>query len=192
MPSINIITAVSRSENLYILKAIIEQEIRPFFKTTWWCIYDPGKDVPVINFQENWVISMKGGIPNDISGASQRNLALDSISNGWNYCLDDDNLIYQDFGKIMAPRIAANPDVQAFIFNQPRSTGDLVADAENIKLGSIDIAQILFDRKIIGKKRFFPNVYVSDCYFIKRIYKRNENKFMFLNENLCHYNYLRK
>lgn len=191
MPVINIITAVSRPENLFQIKNNIEKEIKPFFDVTWYCIYDPGKDIQILDFKESWIISMKGGIPNDISGASQRNLALDIILNGWNFCLDDDNLIYPDFGKIMAQRISDNPHVKAFVFNQPRGAGNLIAAEENIKLGSIDVAQILFDKKLIGKKRFFPNVYVSDYYFIKRIYKRNEHKFMFLNEDLCHYNYLR-
>ena len=192
LPFLNIITAVSRPENLYILKAIIEQEVRPYFETTWYCIYDPGKDVAMSYFPENWIVSMKGGIPNDISGASQRNTALDLIKSGWNYCLDDDNVLYKGFGKIMKEKIIANPGIEAFIFNQPRSTGDLIAEPENIKIGSIDVGQIIFDIKLIGKKRFFPDVYQSDYYFIKRIYKRNENKFMFLKENLCHYNFLRK
>lgn len=192
MPFINIITAVSRPENLQLLKDSIEKEILPYFHTRWYCIYDPASNLDIVQFTSPWIISMKGGIPNDISGASQRNIALDNIETGWNFCLDDDNLIYPDFGKIMAQRISDNTNVQAFIFNQPRGTGDLIAAAENIKLGSIDVAQILFDRKLIGKKRFFANVYVSDYYFIKRIYKRNEDKFMFLNENLCYYNFLRK
>lgn len=192
MPFLNIITAVSRPENLYILKAVIEQEIRPYFQTTWYCVYDPGKETDMVYFNAPWIVSMKGGIPNDVSGASQRNQALDTIKKGWNWCLDDDNAPYEGFGKTMGERISDNPGLQAFIFNQRTSTGILSAAPENIKMGSIDVAQIVFDRKLVGRKRFFSNVYESDYYFIKRLYKRNEHKFMFLNEDLCHYNFLKK
>lgn len=192
MPLLNIITAVSRPENLYILKAVIEREILPYFTTTWYCIYDPRKKGDMVNFTDTWIISIEGGIPNDVSGASQRNKALDLIKAGWNWCLDDDNIPYRSFGKIMKEKIDGNPSISAFVFNQRTTIGTLFASAENIKMGSIDVAQIFFDRKLVGRKRFFQNVYESDYYFIKRIYKRNESKFMFLNEDLCHYNFLKQ
>ena len=192
LPLLNIITAVSRPENLYIMKAVIEQELRPYFKTTWYCVYDPGKDIALVDFNDPWIVSIKGGMPNDVSGASQRNTALDTIQNGWNWCMDDDNVVYEGFGKVMSEKVSENPGIEAFVFNQPRPTGDLIANPDNIKIGSIDVAQIFFKNKLIGKKRFFPEVYQSDYYFIIRIYKRNENKFVFLNQNLCHYNFLRK
>lgn len=191
MEILNIITAVSRPENLLQIKNNIEQEINPFFDVTWYCIYDPGKDIQIVKFKEPWIISMMGGIANDISGASQRNLALDIIKKGWNYFLDDDNIFHPGFGRIISQEIITNSNVQAFIFNQTRSAGDLKAAPENIKIGSIDVAQIIANKKLINKKRFFANVYVSDYYFIKRIYKRNEDKFSFIDQNLCYYNYLR-
>lgn len=192
MPILNIITAVSRPENLYILKAAIEKEILPYFETTWYCIYDPRMEACMINFIDTWIISMQGGIPNDISGASQRNKALDLIESGWNWCLDDDNLPYPGFGKAMKKNIDNNPGINAFVFNQRTSSGVLFASIENIKMGSIDVAQIFFERKMAGRKRFFSNVYESDYYFIKRIYRGNESRFMFINEDLCYYNFLKQ
>lgn len=191
-PFLNIITAVSRPQNLYVIKSIIKQELLPYFNTTWYCVYDPRYEFEIIDHPEPWIISFTGGIPNDISGASQRNLALDQIKTGWINILDDDNVPFNGFGKIIRARIQERAHAEAFIFNQVTATGKLFAAPENIRMGHIDVAQILVKKEIIGKNKFFDNVYESDYYFIKRIHKRNENKFVFLNEDLCHYNFLKR
>lgn len=188
---LNIITPVSRADNLYILKAIIEQELFEYFDVKWYCVYDSGKEIAIVYNNTHWIYSVVGGVPNDY-GASQRNVALDMIKDGWVYFLDDDNVLYRGFGKRVKEIIEQNPSKGAFVINQVREDRTLFAKPENISVGNIDTAQIVIKRELINKYRWFDEIYQCDYYFIKRIYKRHSEKFEFMNENLCHYNYLRK
>lgn len=189
---INVITAVSRPENLYVIKSVINQEIMPYFDTTWYCIYDIGKDNPIMHFTEKWIYSLRGGCPNDCSGGSQRNVALDMIKDGWNYFLDDDNIFFNGYGELMRDQIKEHHSISAFVVSQKRESGDLLAVPEYMKPGHLDIAQFLIKTELIGKRRFFEDVYQSDFFFIKKLYKENKDKFMFINKFFCHYNFLRK
>lgn len=198
MQSINIITAVSRPENLHILKENIIKELIPYFNVIWYCIYDEGKNLEIIEHEESWIISKYGGVTNDCAGGSQRNAALDLITDGWVYCLDDDNILYENFGKTLSEYINDNKKIETFIFSQKRYNGlfDLISKEENIKIGHIDIAQFIATKKIIDNIRFQENVYTSDFYFIinilLKIYIDNKKKAKFTEEFLSHYNYLRK
>lgn len=197
MPQINIITAVSRPENLHILKKNIKKELLPYFKVTWYCIYDVGKNLEIVQHKESWIISKYGGIPNDCAGGSQRNVALDLITDGWVHCLDDDNILYKNFGKILYKQINDNKKIESYVVSSRRyGIFDLIADEKNIKIGYVDISQFIATKKIIDDIRFQENVYSSDFYFIVnilfKIYINNKKKVKFIKEFLSHYNYLRK
>lgn len=191
-PKLNIITAVSRPENLQNILENIIHEMKPFFDVTWYCIYDIGKDIDIIPFDTDWIISEKGGMPNDCAGGSQRNVALDRIKEGQNYFLDDDNIIYEGYGKFIRGIIDNNPYVGAVLVSQKRESGDLLAIPSYMKMGHLDMAQFLVSTELIGTKRFMQNIYESDYFFIKGIYEENKEKFLFIDKFLCHYNYLRR
>lgn len=198
MDLLNIITPVSRPHNLNLLKKSILTEVSPYFHIKWHCIYDEGKNIEITESKESWIVSRYGGIANDCAGGSQRNSALDIITDGWIYCLDDDNIIHQDFGKNIHTLIKDNPSAQGILFNQRRYNGlfDLLAKEENIRIGHVDIAQFIFTKEISDSIRFQENFYQSDCDFILRIllkaYAVDKNQILFVNEFLAHYNYLTK
>lgn len=189
---LNIVTPVTRPENLYVLRSNIQQQISPYFLVKWYCIYDPGRDNTIIDQKEEWIISQYGGIENDCGGGTQRNCAIDMIDDGWVCFLDDDNLFYDGYGKIISEKIKNKKSYSAFVVSQQRSSGDLIAKPSYMKVGHIDIAQVIIHRDIISTIRLFENVYQSDYFFIKNIYKKNKDKFMFIDKFLCHYNFLRK
>lgn len=189
---LNIVTPVTRPENLYVLKACIKDQISPYFSVKWYCIYDPGKNNTVIENDEKWIISKYGGTSNDCGGGTQRNEALTSIESGWVCFLDDDNLFYDGYGKFISQTIKNNQSFSAFVVSQKRLSGDLIAKKEYMKVGHIDIAQVVLSNDIISSSRFFEDVYQSDYFFIKNVYKKNREKFMFIDKFLCNYNFLRK
>lgn len=205
MEILNIITAVSRPDNIVLLKDNIIKETMGYFNVKWYCIYDIGKPLEHTKIpSDDWIIWGWGGVANDCSGGSQRNVALDLIEKGWICFLDDDNLLYPDFGKIASRTISENIDKQGFIFNQDHKNkinepyqelsnhNNLIACKENIKLGGIDTAQFIFNRSIIKDIRFIHYLYQSDYFFVKKIYDNNKDNIHFVNEYLSYYNYLRK
>lgn len=189
---LNIVTPVTRPGNLHILKSYIENNIIGHFDVKWYCIYDPGKNNEIVENKEEWIISKYGGIKNDCGGGTQRNEALDMIEDGWICFMDDDTLFYDNYGKLLKEIITNNESYSVFIVNEKRSEFSLLAKPDNIRVGYIDMAQIILSSKIISSIRFIENVYQSDYYFIESVYNANKEKFMFVNQFLCYYNYLRQ
>lgn len=191
-PKLNIITAVSRPENLYVLRAVIIQEMFPYFDVMWYCIYDSGKDLEFVDFNDKWILQARGGTPHDCAGGTQRNVALDMIKEGWNYFLDDDNVFFSGYGKLMSETIAKNPSAMAIAVSQFRNSGSLIATSSYMKVNHLDIAQFFIKTELIGHRRFFEDVYQSDYFFIKKLYKENKQLFHFIDKFMCHYNFLRR
>lgn len=195
MERLSIITPVSRPENLRAIKANIEQMAMPFFNITWYCIYDPGKQFAIMDFKESWIISATAGTPDDCGGGSQRNAALDRITDGWVLFLDDDNKLHPEFSKSMANLVKWFSNSLLFIFNQDAQDrpgrSNHFASIANIKKGHIDMAQVMIKHEAVSRSRFLINEYNCDFYFIEEVYSNVAGKTFFIDEFLCYYNALR-
>jgi glycosyltransferase involved in cell wall biosynthesis len=194
----NIITRCSRTKNLLKVKESI-------FKTDsniiWWITFDTSilKDIDaelLSELQSDKIkLFFKKSSQNDY-GHAFINDAIDKISDGWVYVLDDDNILHEDFIQTLTDKIKENPDKRAFIFNQKVDGKDFtkldvrLAKPENMKPQLIDMAQFLLRRDLIGELRLKLGDYKADGYFIEDIYQKSPEDFYFIDEILCYYNFL--
>lgn len=103
-----------------------------------------------------------------VGGQKLKNDALDTISDGWVWMLDDDTIAHSEILQAWAQH-AKIADVTAVIFGQLRADGrTLVADPENARRGMIDIGQAFLRRDAIGEHRL-PEDYDGDGMFLERI-----------------------
>jgi len=123
-------------------------------------------------------------------GHAQRSYALDHISDGWVWTLDDDNLCYPDFGKRLHELLRENPNAGGFIVGQERADGGrLHASPGNVRPGLIDTAQYIMHRHIIGEERI-KQVNMDDGGFAQRVYSSAPESFVFCDELLAWHNRL--
>lgn len=124
-----------------------------------------------------------------VAGHNQRNKALSVITDGYFYSLDDDNIIHPDFFREIEPYVLQN---KIIVVSQVDKNNNrrLKADKENVRVGGIDTAQYLVPRDKVNGIRF-KLVYEGDGLFITDIYKAYDKDFVFIDKDLCYYNYLR-
>jgi glycosyltransferase involved in cell wall biosynthesis len=173
------------------------------FDINWHIIFDTNviQDIPVE------IILLLSGDKINVSyikseegdhGHQLINETIDSIKSGWIYVLDDDNVIHENFYTRISEVIKTNKKFSGFIFQQKIGgidfTGlDIRECGENlVKVGKIDMAQFLLKRELINEVRIPKGYYVGDGMFIEEIFNRNKNKFIFIDEILCYYNYFQQ
>lgn len=109
--------------------------------------------------------------------------------------LDDDNIIHPDFYDVIKAEIEANPDKEAFVFEQFVDKKDFTGlevrkvGPEHMKLQHIDSAQYVIKQSLYSKDRY-EGGYCGDGLFIEKLYKDNADKFHFIHQQLCYYNRL--
>jgi predicted SAM-dependent methyltransferase len=115
--------------------------------------------------------------------------ALSSIRDGWVWILDDDNSVHPGFFRRLEEEIAAQPEARAFVFSQERADERrlLQAAPENVRIGSIDTAQFVLRRDLIGDLRWCE-LPVHDGIFIQELYEQCPEDFRFVDEVLCYFN----
>ena len=154
----NIVTACSRPENLNKIK----QSLEPFTdKITWYIVYDSTKrevEIPekhqmfVDAIAEmsyfDWIkqLSVEGGV----TGSAQRNSALDIITDGYVYFLDDDNLLHQNLIPTIESMVELKADNLGYVFSQQLENSVRKIRWESIKQTHIDTAQFMLHRTLIG------------------------------------------
>lgn len=200
MQRLNIITRCTRPNFLKKVKESIFQT--DLFDIKWWVVFDTRiiKDIDAEFLSE---LQLSGGTAlffNGIEGDYGHTLlskTLDMIDNGFVYFLDDDNIIHEEFYNKIYSEIKENPDKLGFIFSQKVTGKDFtgldirLASPENCKVSKIDMAQFFLHRDLISDFKFKENDYKADGYFIENIYNSNVDKFHFIEEVLCYYNYLK-
>jgi hypothetical protein len=189
---LNILTALSRPENLPWLSSSISLVDR-YFELKWWII---GPE----ELRSSAAAHLGGVIPHaylahepSVGGQMQKNCALDQIADGWCWILDDDNTANLAMFPVLASTLATEPWARAVVFSQCMKNGALrlVAAHENTKLCHIDAAQFVLRRDLIGDYRI-PNHYCGDGEFIETIHTRNPEAFAYVPDPpLVYYNSLR-
>jgi len=198
---INIITRCTRIDNLYKVKESIFNNQK--FIINWYVIFDTSVikeidgDILSMLYQSNCNIKFVNGQPGDF-GHQLINMCIDDIKSGFVYVLDDDNTIHENFYETLYVYITNNSDKKGFIFNQKVGGVDFsgldirIASPENTKVQSIDMAQFILSRDLIGENRLGAMNYMADGIFIENLFNENKDEFIFINEILCYYNKLSK
>jgi hypothetical protein len=180
---ITIITPSYRLTNLLEIKKTINFE----YVDEWIIVYDGSKinDNPnLFENQENggkikeYVYKGEG-----ISGNPQRNYALSKITNPNTllYYLDDDNIIHPNMYRLL--NIIDNDKM--YTFNQlHRGSG------KDVLVGRIDTAQMIIPFKQCENERWILDKYDADGYYIVACYNKNQNKHVYVDNDLSYYNKL--
>lgn len=178
---LSLVTPCVRPENLDQIKLSIN------FPCDWYIVFDSDKVEKT--FEENWIhtYATKGGV----SGNQQRNYAVDLITDGWVYFLDDDNLVHPNFYAKIKDFVLfyADSGVGAFTFAQQLSTWVRHISTNEIRATHIDQAQYILSRDYIGDERFIQD-YCADGHFIESLFKQ-KGSLVCLSEVLCFYNRLK-
>ena len=201
MNILNIITRCTRPENLYKVKESIFNS-NNLFKINWFIVFDTNSltkiDSEILsNLSHVSQLRFIKGIAGDF-GHQLINTCLDDIGDGWVYILDDDNLLHEDFYDSINEAILNFEDKRGFIFNQKVGGVDFSgldireSNPQNIKVGSIDMAQFILRRDLIGDSRLESGKYVADGIFIQNLFERSKDDFIFINKVLSYYNAIEK
>jgi hypothetical protein len=199
-PPINIVTAVSRPHFLpKIHRSMEESAAGTGANVVWILVFDaPGEmPEPVLHMMRDASrIKIRRLVYPDGRarfGIPQKNLGMGSIKDGFFHCLDDDNLVHPDFFRGIMEAISANPGKRAFAFHQQRwdKHGDLRAAPENMRKFHIDNTMFVVHKDLIGSDRYDQEkAGEEDFYFFRKLYDKDPDAFVFLDETLAYYNYL--
>lgn len=191
MDKLHILTAVSRPTNLDLLLDSIMPAVGAF-DVHWWLV-GPEKD-----YQHRYERLIPVTVhciehPNSAGGQMQKNAAIDQITDGWMWILDDDNIACPGFFAMLSSTLAASPHAGAVVFSQRMKDGPtrLIAAPQFTKLCHIDAAQFVVRRQMVGNYRI-PDHYCGDGEFIETLYKEHAPFFMYVPDPpLVYYNALR-
>lgn len=194
---INILTRCTRPQNLLQISKTIFTDL---FEINWYILFDTNKikDIDISLLMELTKLGAKikysKSEPNSF-GYNIINEILDEITDGWVYILDDDNIIHPDFYNILDEFIDANT-YGVLVFNQKVDGKDFTkldireANPENMKIGGVDIAQVLIHIGDYGDTRRFNNAYTADGELIEKLFEEKKDDFIFIQTELCYYNYI--
>lgn len=196
---LHILTRCSRPENILKVKDTVFRDAAGF-EIIWHLLFDSAV-LPKIDDellaqlnQPNIRKSFHKGIPSDLMH-NALNVALDQISDGWIYVLDDDNAMHENFYPSIRALISEQ-NCWGIVFSQRVDGRDFTglnireARPENMKIQKVDMAQWVLHRDLIAAHRFPLCDYAGDGVFIAEIYRERPEQFYFLDEVLCFYNAL--
>ena len=200
MIKLTIITRCSRPGNLQKVKDSVFTTDK--FDITWCVMFDSTilKDIDaeiLANVQsKNGKTYFIKSIPGDY-GHQMINKAIDDIVDGFVFVLDDDNIIHEDFYESLYEAIISNPNKRGFVYKQ-RIDGKDFTRAEIrecghdlMKVSQVDMAQVVFERSLIGNTRINPLNYIADSIYIQEVYDTNTpDDFFFIDKIMCYYNFL--
>jgi len=178
---INIITPSIRPKNLYKISESINI---PKENYRWIVVFD----LPTIPDKELIPENCEYYLHQDIEskfGNSQRNFALNLISDGYVYFNDDDTTLHPDLWENIK-----NTQCDFISFIQLSPFGDIRLIGNKISVGTIDSHNFLVKRSTIGDIRFIKKLYEADGYFASTVYQNTENK-CWIDKPLSIYNTLR-
>lgn len=196
---LNILTRCTRPNYLLQIKSAIDTN-KGDSSIRWHIIFDTSviKDLDaemLFNLQNEWTeLHFMSGFDGDY-GHGLLNSVIDKVSDGWVWILDDDNQVHPDFFRVISEHLS---DDKSIVFNQRIDGKDFTgqeiryARPENMKVGGVDSAQYVLSRKLIDDHRLVAGAYVADSIFIEQVYNSNPSEFIFLDVELCYYNYFSK
>lgn len=185
----NIITPCINRKNLsYLYNSIICSQ--KSFPVEWFIIYNSHNEIVSEEFNQiDWIHQYCFYTQNGIQGFPQMNFALDLISFGYVYQLNDNNVIHPLFFETLE-RYIQKFNKQGYIFYQTLPNNLIRKNGPtNITEYCIDKAQFLLRRDLIGNLRY-RNSQIGDGKLIESLFNNNKSVFTFITKELCYYNYL--
>ena len=163
----HVLTACTRPENLLALAGSLEAAMCEPWELCWHIRFDPSRQ--------------------HLGGHKLKNDMLDQITDGWVVFLDDDTLMHPD----LLRHVAEHLDAAGVVVSQDRtaSLGHMLwAAPENMRLGGVDIGQVVLRRELIGDARQ-PPYYGGDGTFLAEVFQGSPDV-VYLSEVLSLYNVL--
>lgn len=198
MPLISIITPCCRPENLEKVKASIDfSQVRK-----WYILYDTSKGRTYERHFEGdpKIKELDYDGTHSVAGHGQRNYALEFITEGFVYSLDDDNTIPPLFWTRL-PEFDENyiysfdqeipqKDWHENMMNTSMVDGKRIRKGDVLKLRHIDTAQYMIPRKLFKNTRWDASKYWADGIIIEHLANVNSGFLRYVPEILCSYNSL--
>lgn len=120
----------------------------------------------------------------------EMNKVISSNKGLWNILIDDDNIVHPDYFSSLESLIQGNTTSNIFVYNQVLEDDSIrLCSPEATVVGGIDLAQFTFHSEVMNLTSFKAG-YCGDGEFIEELYKRVPEDFMFIDKELCYYNYL--
>jgi O-antigen biosynthesis protein len=199
---IKILTRCTRTENLPKVRDSIFSQSWKDVDVNWVIIFDTSSiatvDSKILSEFSMYDLKFWEGIQGDM-GHGLLNRVMDETSyEEWVYVLDDDNEMHPSFAETIIKYSRIHPSIEGFVFSQNVDGKDFTglsireARPENMKLRSVDMAQVLLRKSLIGNKRLVPMTYVADGIWIEELYKESPQSFFFVESVLCNYNSLKE
>lgn len=193
---LSIITATTRLNNIVSIFETVSPGIR-FFNLRWLVIIDGSKCNGSINIQFPRFVEIRT-LGSSSLGYDQKNIGIDLATKpGWVFFLDDDNLIHPQFFNAMHKNIVAFPSAKGFIFQQQfiwppgdKKVQTRQVGKDKVKVCQIDQAQFLLHTDILDNVRY-ETMYAGDGKFIENIFRNRSKDFVFINEVLSYYNWMK-
>jgi hypothetical protein len=190
----SIITPVFRTQNVETLRKTIFTPESDYFDVTWHVTFDGNfvkTDDPVVlacaTAPHTTVSWYHGPTP---QANVRQNVAIELIADGWVYCLDDDTILHPNFWSLMRRYLPKEPGVlvghQAIKGGQYR----LTSYPQHMQPCQVDMGSFAFHRRLMGDYRWVVDGF-ADGWFAKWLYEHYPDKFVFANEPISYYNYLR-
>ena len=178
-----IVTPCSRPQNLEKMRESIN-----FDKIALWCIIYDTRRLPFEKrYTDNPKIIELECKDEGTAGHQIRNMALNIVSDGMIYFLDDDNIMHPFFWHLIEYFKSGN----LYTFNLIYQNGKILPGNNPIPT-KIDTSQYVFDRCIIGDLRFDTTLYCADGIFINTLYENNKERSFHFNYIGAYYNWLNK
>ena len=189
----HVVTRCCRPENIL---TVAESVYADGVDVTWHIVFDTSKvkelDVQILGelYSLGAVLYFRDG---DGWGLSNLNDILLSLSKGYVFNLDDDNILHPEYYKEISKAIKKGKSL-AYCYNQLVDVGSgetRIASKENTIVGKIDLAQYTVHTDVY-KLISYGSGYTADGEFIEALHNLQPSDFVFINETLCYYNYLQQ
>jgi len=202
MIRLSIVTPCSRPDNLSAVAKSIKNHSNGLpFDVDWYIMFDGSVveaeiyELTVESLQpyKAYINIITDLIANkkSIVGNAQRNHALDQITEGFVYFLDDDNLLHHNCLPMVNKVFKDHKYDKSIICSQLDSEDQRRnIGAKFTKPGSIDSAQYVVSNYQIGPRRWSLHNYAADGLFIQDIFKQHGQKVVFIDKINCFYNAL--
>lgn len=167
MRTLHIVTACSRFDRLKDLAENISKLTRSTMPS----------------FAVRWHVAFQHPDQFDLCGARKMNEMVDLVPDeDWVWILDDDNEMHVDFLFVLDQAFRDYPHKRAFVFSQNRwdILGPvLLAKPENMKVGGVDTAQVVFQKSLRGDLKLLLDSKVPDGILYAEMFRRTPEAFQF-------------
>lgn len=150
-----------------------------------------------LRYRIRWHVAFQHPSQIDNHGTIKMNEMIDLIpADDWVWILDDDNLVHPHFFEILHSAFEVYGDhKKAFVFSQNRADvlGPVLRSGpENMRVGRVDTAQVVFKKSLIGPLRL-PDHRMADGIFYEELFKiHGEEPFKFFDDAVVNFNGARK